>query len=636
MTRESKSFRSSFPIDETTFRTSSWSAGVPGAGERIAVFHATTVDALYAAATSEANVLTVHPDDEAASPETRTLADLLVEVETIARALVDRGVRSGDRVLLVLPTSFAFFTTFFAVQRIGAVPVPAYPPASLDRVESGLERIGHIGAHAGVAWCATSEALRPILGDLARRIPTLRLLATTESLVAEGRSSSVRLPDRATLSASSPCFIQYTSGSTGAPKGVLLAHENVLSNLHAMGQALELTRADRVVSWLPLYHDMGLIGGLLAPVYWQMPVALLSPRAFLENPARWLQMITQHEATLSPAPNFAYGLCTRKVRGEAKRTLDLSRWRLALNGAEPVNAKTTAEFAKAFGPCGFDAKAMYPVYGLAEASLAVTFPRPGEKRRSMKVDRAALASGWVERSKFDDDALDVACVGHPIPAHEVVVVDDKGKPLDDEEVGHILVRGPSVMRGYYEEPALTHEVLRDGWLWTGDLGFLGRGGLYVTGRAKDLIILRGKNFYAEDIEREAEGVEGLRPGGVVCFAIYDDAEARDLVVCVCETKLTREDEKERKMLARAVAEGVAARTDLTLDEVVLVAPGSIPKTSSGKRQRSLTRDRYLAGKLVPEVPEAPGRLSLAAVFARSAAGMVTMLTRRVTGRRPTD
>ncbi len=643
--RESRRFRSSFPTETPDFRSGSWKAGVPGPSEHLSLLHRTTLDALAASARSGSKTgITLYFDDEDRPAEFRRYTQIFREVQVAARALSARGVLAGDRVLIVLPTSFEFVISFFAAQRLGAIPVPSYPPAALERVEMGLDRIAHIGNHAGAEWCVTNKALRPVLGDLGLRIRSLRRISCAENLLegsardghaAQDDEETVfrELPPLDAMTSLMPCFIQYTSGSTGNPKGVLLSHENICSNIHAIGQAMQLTRKDSVASWLPLYHDMGLIGGLLTSIYWRLPLALMSPTAFLMRPSRWLWMFHNHKATLSPAPNFAYALCTKRVRTADREGLDLSSWRLALNGAEPVSPRTVEEFTTKFGANGFKAEAMYPVYGLAESSLAVCFPRPGQPYRTQRVDRAALASGHVEPSDPSDPndmdgSVTITCVGTAVPGHEVLVVDERGVTLPPESVGHIITSGPSVMLGYFKDPVKSREILREGWLWTGDLGYLSEGGVYITGRAKDLIIARGKNYYAEDIERVAETVEGLRPGGVVAFAIYDEAAARDAVVCVCETKETSPEARER--LAALVIERIGEESGLSIEEVVLVPPGAIPRTSSGKRQRSLTRERHLKDELLVRKT---GKLKLAHVFARSAAGLLTLLSRQVRGSR---
>jgi acyl-CoA synthetase (AMP-forming)/AMP-acid ligase II len=351
-------------------------------------------------------------------------------------------------------------------------------------------------------------------------------------------------------------------------------------------------------------------------------MVLMSPTVFLMRPARWLWAIHQHRGTITSAPNFAYALCNKRVRASDRQGLDLSSLRLTLNGAEPVNLKTLLDFEETFAPHGFRPEAMFPVYGLAEATLAVTFPPPGEPLRSQQVDRASLAAGVVKPATGEGSTA-IVCVGKAVPGHVVQIVDARGSAAGDREVGHVIVRGPSLMQGYFQDPKATQAVLRDGWLWTGDLGYLSDGGLYITGRAKDLIILRGKNHYAEDVERVAEHIEGVRAGGAVAFAVYDDEKATDLVVVVCETRL--EDEGARETLVEAVSERVSMECGFTLDEVVLVPPGTIPKTSSGKRQRALCRQRYLEDELVPS---RTGKLKLALVFVRSGAGFLRMLNRR--------
>ncbi len=623
----SRSFRASFPTDAGRhgFRTGAWALGVPGPREALRVFHATMLDALEAASLEPEQVgITLYPEDEDLAPEHRGYARIFEDVRRVAAALAARGVQPGDRVLLVLPTSFEFVICFFAAGWLGAVPVPSYPPAALEKIETGIERIAHIGNHSGASLCVTTRELRQMIGAVGLRVKSIRRFSAVESLLEHAGANVPRDPS---LSAESPCFIQYTSGSTGHPKGVLLAHRNIVSNAHAIGQAGSLGRRDVMGSWLPLYHDMGLIGGLLVPIYWRIPLALMPPTAFLMRPYRWLRMMQERRVTITAAPNFAYALCTRRVRAEERASLDLSSVRLALNGAEPVNHRTITGFLEAFEPQGFRAESMFPVYGLAECTVAVAFPPPGEPLRTRSVDRAALAMGQVVPAE-GEDAMVLTCVGRPVPGHDVQVLDEHGDPVPGGEVGHIVVTGPSIMRGYFQDAEATQKVLRDGSLWTGDLGFFAAEGLYITGRAKDLIILRGKNYYAEDVERVAESVPGVRPGGSVAFAVYDDASARDSVICICETKIEGEDE--RKKLADQVVLAVGEGVGLTVDEVVLVDPGTLPKTSSGKRQRSLTRKMYLADELQPETIS---KLALVQVFARSAAGLIAVLGRQVKGKR---
>jgi acyl-CoA synthetase (AMP-forming)/AMP-acid ligase II len=621
-------FRSSFP-DETSeagFRTRAWQAGVARAAEDLKPIHPTLLHALSAAARlPKHRGITLLPESPHQPDGFLSYADLYQQARAVAGALQSKGFRRGDRALLVMPTSAELIIAFFGVQLAGGVPVPSYPPAALEKAELALERLTHIARHSGAKACLASPQLVALLGELALSVKSISYLRTVPSLIEEGAR-----PAKLRVSASDAAFIQYTSGSTGSAKGVLLTHRNVCSNVHAIGQAVKIRRTDSVVSWLPLYHDMGLIGVLLFALYWRLPLALLPPTAFLMRPERWLKAITRYRGTLSPAPNFAYALCAKRLRPQDRAGLDLSSWRLALNGAEPVNLRTLRDFTEAFAPHGFDARALYPVYGLAESSLALTFPELGAGVRHLVVDRAELAAGRVVERQ-GQGTMAIVAVGRAVPGHEVGVVDDKGRPVGERTVGHVIARGPSVMKGYYADAEQTAKVLRGGWLWTGDLGFFDSGELFVTGRSKDLIIVRGKNFYAEDLERIAERVDGVRPGGAAAFGLYDEARASDLAVMVCETR--EQDDARRKALVRRVAERVTAQSGLMLDEVVLVPPGTVPKTSSGKRQRALCRERYLQGRLVPQ---RTGRLKLAWVFARSGAGLLSLLKRRLGDRREPD
>ncbi|MBS2022667.1 MAG: fatty acyl-AMP ligase [Deltaproteobacteria bacterium] len=621
----SRVFRSSFPdVERTDFRTGSWRVQVPRGADELNVHHSTVLHAFATAAKLEDKIgVTLLRDDEDEPEEFRTYKKLYEQSKLLSSALDEMKIKRGDRVLIVLPTSFEFILAFFAVPRLGAIPVPSYPPALLEKAEVALDRITHIGNHSRATVCLTNRLLLPLMGSLARKVDTLHDIVAVEKLL-EHRATSA---PKARATASDSAFIQYTSGSTGNPKGVLLSHHNLVANIHAAGLATRVNRNDRVVSWLPLYHDMGLIGGMLFAFYWRLPLVLLSPNAFLLAPGRWLWAIHKHKGTLTAAPNFAFALCIKRVRPRDRVGLDLSSWRCALNGAEPVNHKTVLEFTQAFAPNGFRAETMFPVYGLAESTVAVTFPHPGDPLRTMQVDRQALAEGFVKKPTRPDGEGTMTLVqcGHPVPGHDVGIVDAEGNAVQRGEVGHLIVRGPSVMQGYFEDAKATRGVLRDGWLWTGDLGFRDEtGGLYITGRAKDIIILRGKNYYAEDLERVIEHVPGVRPGGAVAFAVYDEDKASDLVVTLCETKL--EDEAERTKLVAAVSDAVLADCGVRIDEVVLIPPGTIPKTGSGKRQRALSRERYLKDELLQKKP---GRLQLALVFVRSGRGFLSLLKKQL-------
>jgi acyl-CoA synthetase (AMP-forming)/AMP-acid ligase II len=561
--------------------------------------HPTTIHALVAAAQAGTDRgITLLPE-RAGGPEVyRSYRDLLAAAALLELRLQDRGVRPGDRVLLVFPTSHEFIVAFFAVQLLGAVPIPSYPPDAL-RLEAGLARLAHIAERAGVRAVLTSPALRAVGGDIALRARGVRLVDVVEGVdeAPSWMEDGNRFGEWAepAVGPDHTSFLQFTSGSTGKPRGVILSHGNITANTRAIGEGLGVTADDVVVGWLPLYHDMGLIGTLLFAVHWRLPLVLMSPTAFLRQPSRWLTTIHRFRGTLSPAPNFAYDLCVKRPPKPGSGTLDLSSWRLALNGAEPVNPGTLEAFQAVYGPHGFRAEAAYPVYGLAEASLAVTFPEPGAPVRTETLDREALGEGQAEPVGHGKDGIRVVSVGRAVPRHEVQVVDARGRPVPERVVGEVTVRGPSVMQGYAADPEGTRHALRGEWLHTGDLGYLAGGDLFIVGRKKDLLIVRGRNIHPEDVERTAEGVSGVRAGGTAAFAVPGDhGEERTVLVCEARTASGREAD-----LVDRIRQAVAEAHDFLPDAVVLVASGTIPRTFSGKRQRSLCRDLYLKEKLAP-------------------------------------
>ena len=625
----SRVFRSSFPDAEYSgFRTDTWRDVLETRHGKLALLSPTMLHAFALAAKHDSKTgITLIPDKASAPERHRSYRELYKAARSMAGALAALGVRRGDRVLIVLPTSFEFVITFFAAQCLRAVPVAAYPPAALEKVTVALARIAHVAANSTARWCVSNRTLRPILGDLMLRAATLQQVIAVEELVS-GDSADAPRPKGYE---DDLAFIQYSSGSTGHPKGVAIEHRAVVANTHALGLAARVTRSDVHVSWLPLYHDMGLVGALLSSIYWRMPIVLLAPTTFLFQPKRWLWAIHRHRGTISCAPNFAYGLCAKRTREEDLAGLDLSSWRFALCGAEPIDSKTVRHFQERFSRYGLPDNAIVPAYGMAEACLGLTFARLGAPIRTERVCRKALADGHARPAEGSAATTVVSC-GRPLPGHRVLIVDEHGAQLPELEVGHIVVRGPSLMREYFENPLATGAVLKDGWLWSGDLGFFSEGRLYVTGRTKDLIILRGRNYYAEDLERALEQVEGVRIGATVAFGVLEEANGGELVVAVCETR--REDPEAQHQLVDLICAQVLERCGVKLDEVVLVPPGTIPRTSSGKRQRALCRDLYLAGNLAAE---RAGPLQLAMVFARSGAGyIVSGLKRMKVSRRAPD
>jgi acyl-CoA synthetase (AMP-forming)/AMP-acid ligase II len=399
--------------------------------------------------------------------------------------------------------------------------------------------------------------------------------------------------------------IQATSGSTGMPKCVLLTQRNILANLEQIGRRLRADPAtDVMVSWLPLFHDMGLIGGFFVPAYWHLRCVMLDPFRFLRDPANWLRAISDHRGTLSPAPNFAYALATERVSAAALDGLDLTSWRAAMCGAEPISPAVLRQFAARFAVCGFRPEALVPCYGLAEASLCVAMHEPGEPLSVERLSRRALSLRHeAVPSAQDEDATTVCDCGPPMEGTRLRIAGEGGDALPEGHVGHVLVAGPSVMAGYHDLPEGTGVALRDGWLWTGDLGYLRQGRLFVTGRTKDLIIIRGQNYPPSEFEWAAEEVPGVRPGRVVAFGVSDPDHGTDQLFVICEQP--RDRDLDADALRRTIQAHVARRTGVWPTHVGLVPRNAIPRTTSGKVQRGLAKAHYLAAHLQNEAMTVP-------------------------------
>jgi 1-acyl-sn-glycerol-3-phosphate acyltransferase len=527
--------------------------------------------------------------------ETVAYSDLYRDALLVGGALEARGVRPGDTVAIMLGTSRGFLSTFMGALFAGAVPVPLYPPFSRSRIGEYARRQSGILENAQARILVTVSEGRALGTVLRSSVPALREVAAIEDLLESSRPLD---PGKAAMGPNDPALVQYTSGSTGEPKGVLLSHENLLTNIRAIGAALSIEPSDVGVSWLPLYHDMGLIGAWLTPMFFGIPVAILSPVAFLTRPEKWLWTIHRRRGTISPAPNFAYELAVRKIAESEIEGLDLSSWRAALNGAEPVSPRSLERFAKKFAPCGFRGTSFFPVYGLAESSLLLTAPVLGSEVRVEAVDRERFQKEGVASAPEAPGAepLRFVSVGKAIPGHEVRIVDERGETLPERREGRLLFRGPSAMKSYYRNPAATEAVMReDGFLDSGDRAFVAGGELFITGRAKDLIIKAGRNLIPQEIEAAAAEVEGVRAGSVVAFGVEDEALGTERMVVVVETR--EESASGRDRLSNEVERAVLDLVGVPPDEVLAVPPRVVPKTSSGKIRRSACREGYLRGDL---------------------------------------
>ena len=540
--------------------------------------------------------------------------------QAIAGGLAERGLGRGDKIAIMLRTEQRFFPTFIGTLMAGCVPVPLYPPFRLDRIEEYVHRQVAILRNAEARILVTFGEVARVAGLLVQQVPSLDSVATPESLDGEPRRPAPATPG-------DPALIQYTSGSTGQPKGVLLSHDNLLANIRALVCRFDITSRDVGVSWLPLYHDMGLIGAWLGPLYFGAPLALMSPLAFLARPVRWLRALDAHRGTLSPAPNFAFDLCTKRIADDELDGLDLSSVRVLLNGSEPVSPETLHRFIERFARYGLDPGAVYPVYGLAECSLGLSTPALGSAIRIDRVRRERFqAAGHAEPAPdADSGALRFVSCGRVLPDHELAVFGDDGSPAPERVQGRVRFRGPSTTRGYYRNPEATRDLVgADGWLDSGDLGYVADGDLFLTGRAKDLIIKAGRNFYPHEAEAVAGGVPGVRTGCVAAFGVTDPDRGTEQFVVLAETRATGD--AARAALAQAVSREVGLALGVSPDRVVLAPPGSVAKTSSGKIRRGATRDAWLAGRI------GRGRAGMAAQWLRLGAASIRAALAEWSGR----
>jgi len=524
----------------------------------------------------------------------------------VAGGLSALGVEPGERLALVYPTGAEYFDAFFGILFAGAVPVPLYPPVRLGRLDEYRERTAGMLEAAGAVGVLADGRLAPLVGPAVERVRprlgcrTLGALPGGRSQVAGGEAGDLAL-------------VQFSSGTTVEPKPVALDQRAVLAQVRALTalwpDSAELAHSG--VSWLPLYHDMGLIGCVFPALERPSVLTLVPPEAFVARPALWLRALSASRATISPAPNFAYALAAERVRDEEIEGVDLSDWRCALCGAETVVADTLSRFAARFAPYGFRAEALTPVYGLSEAALAVTFPPLGRGPRVGRYARAPLA----ERGAAEPDPAgrEIVSVGSPLPGFRLEVRRPDGSTAAEREVGRLFVAGPSLMRGYLGRPDLTARVLDGGWLDTGDLGFLDGGELFLTGRAKEVLIVRGRNHAPEEVEQPVAEVEGVRRGCVAAVTHRGDTDPTERLLLFVERRRGRPPAGDEELAARCRA-AVAAGAGLTVDQVLVLAPGTLPRTSSGKMRRREALALHLAGRLVP--PRRMGLVALAAEMVR--------------------
>lgn len=517
-------------------------------------------------------------------------------------AWLQQHIEFGSRALLVYPSDLEFITAFFGCLYGGVIAVPTYPPQT--RTRRSLEKVRAIIRDVQPAVILTTSSLLSLVESVFVQAQELHVvpLVTTDNI---NPILAERLHDLA-IDSSTLAFLQYTSGSTGMPKGVMLTHGNLLHNAALIYQHFELSPEIRGVSWLPLYHDMGLIGMALQTIYASIKITIMSPAAFLQRPIRWLQAISRTGATASAAPNFAYDLCVRKITPEQKAELDLSSWTTAFNGAESIRQETMERFAEAFAPCGFRLEAFTPCYGLAEATLFVSGVRKAALPTVRTLQTTALAQNQVvvtgsNNTTEPEKSQTFVSSGHAPAGLKIMIVNPEScMPCLPDEIGEIWVSSPSIAQGYWQRAEETQQTFRaclantgEGpFLRTGDLGFLQDGELFVTGRIKDLILIRGRNHYPQDIELSVEESHpALRPSGGIAFSIDALGEERLVIVHEVERQFKNLDVEE---VVGAIRQAVTRQHELQVYAVALVKVGSIPKTSSGKPQRNACRQKYLS------------------------------------------
>jgi fatty-acyl-CoA synthase len=511
-----------------------------------------------------------------------SFAAIAAEAERRAAHLAARGLKKGDRLAMVVPDGDEFVLSFLGALFAGVVPVPIYPQLTFKNIEGYHETVAHIARASGAAMLLTTATTRAYVEPVLPRVEALRAIVTVDELAGDAPGPA-RLD--AKVAPGDLAFLQFTSGSTARPKGVMVTHGNLAANAAAFmldGLARD-SSVDKGVSWLPLFHDMGLIGFVVGPIFTNIPCVFLPTASFVRAPRLWLDKIHEHRGTITYAPNFAYALVAKRLKERDVEGLDLSCLRIAGCGAEPIQARALRDFAERLAPAGFDPRSFLPSYGMAEATLAITFmPR----REGLKTDGGT------------DGTKELVDCGVPFPGHELAIVDEAGAKLGERQVGQIVVRGPSVTPGYFREPELTAQTYKTlpgdlagaPWLFTGDLGYMAGDRLFVCGRVKDIIIVRGRNYYPSDVEWAVSELPGVRRANVVAFGV-DVGGEEQLVVC-CEGAAS-----DAASLREATSACVAAQFGLTVHEVVVAPLASLPRTSSGKPQRRKTKQMYEDGTL---------------------------------------
>lgn len=526
-----------------------------------------------------------------------SFAEVADRVEERARQLLSQGLEKGDSIGIVLPNNDDFFFTFLGAQYAGIVPVPMYPPMSFGKLDAYLDTAERILTAGHCKALLTDTRVQGIVWSLVPRVKCLEYVICVSEL---GQPDpGIETPNPEAIGLDDIAFVQFTSGSTSAPKGVVVTHRKLLANLEViMRHGLQITADDIAVSWLPMYHDMGLIGFMLAPLWYSTPVVYIPTLSFVRRPTLWMKTCSRFKATLAFAPNFAYALAQKRTSVEELKSLDLSAIKALGCGAEPNHRATLEGFSDHFAAAGLDPKAILPVYGMAEATLAMTFSSLGSGVRVDHIDADAYQQHQLAHPVAGTDrrAVEFVSCGRVLPHHELTIIDERGQQLEDRHVGEIRFTGPSVTDGYHQNPEATAATFRSDGLRTGDLGYLVDGELFVTGRKKDLVILNGRNYDPQSIEWAVADLDGIRKGNVVAFS-RPTAQSEELIVAAEIKNGTILSPQAKDELKASIIRHLGEHLSLRVAEAVLLEAGQLPKTSSGKLQRSRARDLFLSGAL---------------------------------------
>ena len=548
--------------------------------------------------------VSTHPDrphirmyTDEGNGEVITYQQLKDAAARVAAGLQQRGLQPAEPVVLMLPSGPDYFYSFFGILLAGGIPVPIYPPARPSQLEDHMHRHVRILANCYARTFITVPEAKAVAHLLKSQVPNLQHIITAADL-----TSSTAISTSPVITTNDIAFIQYTSGSTGNPKGVVLTHANLLANIRAMGRVVEAGPKDVFVSWLPLYHDMGLIGAWLGSLYFAMLFVAMPPLSFLARPERWLWAIHNYGGTLSASPNFGYEYCLRRLSDEDLAGLDLSSWRAAFNGAEPVSPETLNNFSQRFKTWGFTNKAMMPVYGLAESSVGLAFPPLDRGPVIDRIERSTfMLTGSANSAREEDEhALRFVSSGSPLADHQIRVIDHAGHELPERQEGRLEFCGPSSTSGYYRDAEKTRSLFDGDWLDTGDLAYIANGELFVTGRIKDIIIRAGRNIYPHELEDAVGNIQGIRAGRVAAFGSEDKHSKTERLIIIAETRST--DNKQLEKLHKEINTLAVDLIGSPPDEVVLAPPGTVLKTSSGKIRRAACREFFENGQIGKNQP----------------------------------